>query len=146
MNDFAALDISASGMKAQRLRLRVISENLANQQTTGPDGPYRRKEAVFEVKKLEGFESELNTVMGDGEPVFSEVEVTKIQTDGSQPIRKYDPSHPYAGPDGYVELPNISIFREMTDMVETSRSYEANLAASRATQEMLMAALDLIRS
>ena len=149
MNDFIALDLSGAGMRVQRERMRVIAENLANQHTTGPNGPYQRKDAIFESVPIEPFDNALSAAMdaqseGPGAPLSS-VRVTEVRQDGSDPIKVYDPSHPHADADGYVAYPNISIFREMTDMIEASRSYEANLAAAQATQDMLNAALDLLR-
>lgn len=149
MNDFLALDISADGMRAQRMRLQVIAENLANQQTTGPNGPYRRKEVVFEAAPATAsFDQQLGDAIdaqGAEEPPAQTVRVAEVRRDGAAPIRVYKPDHPHAGADGYVELPNISIIREMTDMIEASRMYEANLAASKTTQDMLTAAMDLLK-
>jgi flagellar basal-body rod protein FlgC len=73
------------------------------------------------------------------------VEVTEVRTDGAPPIRVYDPSHPHADAQGYVAYPNISIFREMTDLVESSRMYEANLAASKTANDLLGSAIELLR-
>lgn len=145
MDDFLALDISAAGMRVQRQRVRVVAENLANQQTTGPNGPYQRKEVV--VESIPMFDNELTQAVGriDDSVRVSSAAVTEIRPDEAPPMRVYDPSHPHADQDGFVAYPNISIFREMTDMLEASRSYEANLAASRTTKEMLNSALDLIR-
>ena len=146
MNDFMALDISSAGMSAQRTRLRVIAENLANQQTTGPNGPYMRKEAIFEAAPVQSFGSELEGAMQnlEGDSPQS-VTVSSIRSDGAEPIRVYDPTHPHADAQGYVAMPNISVFREMTDMIEASRMYEANLASSKAANEMMNQAIDLLR-
>ncbi|MCE5229493.1 flagellar basal body rod protein FlgC [bacterium] len=150
MSDFLALDISGAGMAAQRMRMRVISENLANQHTTGPNGPYQRKEVVMESSPIKDFSDELTGALQqlsttDGKDAVSSVKVSSVSRDGSEPVRVYDPSHPHADAQGYVAYPNISIFREMTDMVEASRSYEANLAASKATQQMLNGAIEMLR-
>lgn len=150
MSDFITLDISGAGMAAQRARMRAISENLANQHTTGPNGPYQRKQVVLEKVDLANFADELTGAMenlstADGKSAVSSVKVGSIAPDGSEPVRVYDPSHPHANAQGYVAYPNISVFREMTDLVEASRSYEANLAASKATQQMLNSAVDLMR-
>jgi flagellar basal-body rod protein FlgC len=148
MNDFIALDISGAGMSVQRERLRVIAENLANQHTTGPNGPYQRKDVVLASAPISTFQEALEGLVGlespgSGTPVSS-VRVSEIRGDDSEPIKVYDPTHPHRDEQGYVAYPNISIFREMTDLTEASRSYEANLAAAKATKEMLQAALDLI--
>lgn len=150
MSDFITLEISGAGMAAQRARMRAISENLANQHTTGPNGPYQRKQVVMEKVELKDFADELTGAMeqlgtADGNSAVSSVKVGGIAGDGSEPLRVFEPNHPHADAQGYVSYPNISIFREMTDMVEASRSYEANLAASRATQQMLNSAVDLMK-
>ena len=150
MDEFAAMRISSSGMAAQRLRMRLIAENLANQHTTGPDGPYRRKEAVFQSVPLEVFAGELDSALGDilspGEiSVLQAVAVREIAEDSAEAILRYDPSHPYADSEGYVAYPNISIIREMTDLMEASRSYEANLAVMKTTSDMINRAIDLLQ-
>ncbi|MEN6625614.1 MAG: flagellar basal body rod protein FlgC [Candidatus Sumerlaeia bacterium] len=150
MSDFVTLDLSGAGMTAQRARMRVIAENLANQHTTGPNGPYQRKEVVLQSAPLSQFADELTGALeqlstADGREAVSSVKVGSVAGDGSDPVRVFDPNHPHADAQGYVSLPNISVFREMTEMVEASRSYEANLAASRATQQMLNAAIDLLK-
>jgi flagellar basal-body rod protein FlgC len=129
------------------MRLRVIAENLANQHTTGPNGPYMRKDTILEsVPARESFDSTLNgaiqSLRGD-QP--QSVEVTGVRQDSSEPIKVYDPHHPHADAQGYVSMPNISVFREMTDMVEASRMYEANLAASKASNEMMNQTIELLR-
>ncbi len=148
MNDFMALDISGAGMTAQRTRMRLIAENLANQHTTGPDGPYQRRDAVLKATPLE-FSQELAGAIDQGtDPALAaaqSVAVDHVRVDESEPVRVYDPSHPHADGQGYVAYPNISIFREMTDLVEASRSYEANLAASQATKQMLQSAMELLK-
>lgn len=150
MSDFIALDLSSAGMAAERMRMRVISENLANQHTTGPNGPYQRKEVLIESLPITQFADELSGALeqmktSDGREAISSVEVSQVAPDGAEPVRVFDPNHPHADAQGYVAYPNISVFREMADMVEASRSYEANLAASRATQQMLTSAIDLLR-
>jgi len=149
MNDLTAMSISSAGMSAQRTRMRVIAENLANQHTTGPDGPYQRKEVILNSVPITNFQSELDTALdGALSPAevgnIDSVAVSDIVEDGSEPVRRYDPNHPQADADGYVALPNISIMREMTDMVEATRSYEANLAVMRTTRQMLQSVLDLL--
>jgi flagellar basal-body rod protein FlgC len=146
MNDFTALDLSGAGMSAQRERMRVVAENLANQHTTGPNGPYQRKEVILKSVPLQDFESDLTVAMSSGGDVPVQTVATQaVRPDAAPPIRVYEPNHPHADAQGYVSYPNISIFREMTDMVEASRSYEANMAAAKTTQDMLIAALELVR-
>lgn len=148
MNDFVALDLSSAGMRVQRQRMRVVSENLANQHTTGPDGPYQRKEIMFSSEPV-AFERELRGALEAHSPAARDqlhsVVVSDVRHDNSEPVRIFDPNHPQADAEGYVAYPNISIMREMADMIEASRSYEANLAAAKATRKMLEASLDLAR-
>ena len=149
MNDFLALDISGAGMRVQRQRMQVVAENLANQKTTGPDGPYQRKEVVVRAIPMTEFqrtlEGELVRSNGEVDEATQGVAVSEVRPDQEAPTRVFDPSHPHADAQGYVSYPNISVFREMTDMIESQRMYEANLSASRSTREMLTSALDLIR-
>ena len=150
MNDFLALDLSAAGMRAQRIRMQTVAENLANQNTIGPGGPYQRKDVIFSAVPVQSFEQSLDSAVSrlseteNGAPVQT-VAVSGVRPDGAEPIKRYEPDNPLADAQGYVAYPNISIFREMTDMVEAARSYEANLAASKATQEMLISAMELVR-
>jgi flagellar basal-body rod protein FlgC len=144
MNDFLALDLSAAGMRVQRQRMQVVAENLANQQTTGPNGPYQRKQVVVQAVPV-NFEQNLNAAMNPEAQAIHSVAVGRIEADPAPPIRVYDPSHPDADAEGYVLKPNVSPIREMTDMIEAGHAYEANLAAAKATQDMLNSALELIR-
>jgi flagellar basal-body rod protein FlgC len=130
-----ALDISAAGMNAQSMRLRVIAENLANQDTTGSSpgaDPYRRKTVTFS----ETMDRQ------DGVP---EVGVKAVGTDQSDFTLRYDPSHPAANADGYVKLPNVNNFVELMDMREAERSYSANLNVMQVTRSMLTRTIDLLK-
>lgn len=133
------LQISASGLTAQRLRMQTISENLANARTTRTEGggPYQRKVPVFEARALSAFGDELDAA--------SEVVVAEIRPDGRAPIRSYDPSHPDADAAGYVSLPDINVLQEMVDLMSASRSYEANASALEATRDMALRALEIGR-
>lgn len=129
------LRISASGMKAQGTRLRVISENMANADSlaTQPGGlPYRRKVVTFR--------NQLDQAIG-----VNTVRVDRIKTDLSEFQQRYDPSHPAADANGYVLAPNISTLVEMTDMREAQRSYEANLNVIKASKTMLQETIGLMR-
>lgn len=129
-----AMAQAAKGMKAQGVRMRVISENLANAETTGKtsaDNPYQRKVVTFK--------SMLDKTDGQ-----REVEVDKIMGDRSDFIMKYDPSHPAADKNGYVKTPNVNPLVEMMDMREAQRSYEANLGVIEMAKGMLMRTLDLL--
>ena len=129
------LRISASGMKAQGTRLRVISENVANADSlpTQPGGlPYRRKVVTFR--------NELDQAIG-----VNTVRIDRIKTDLADFQQRYDPSHPAADANGYVLAPNISTLVEMTDMREAQRSYEANLNVIKASKTMLQETIGLMR-
>ncbi len=130
-----AMRISASGMKVQGTRLRVISENLANRDSLalGPDGePYRRKVITFR--------NEFDRALG-----VNLVEVHKIDDQAGEFARVYDPQHPAADPDGYVQSPNVNSFIELMDMREAQRSYNANLNVIETSRGMLQRTLDILR-
>jgi len=134
MGDFSAIDISASGLSAQRRRLDIVAENIANAETTRTErgGPYRRKEVVFEELA--------STELGKQGVTVREV------TEDSQPARMaYRPGHPDADANGYVAMPNVNMVEEMVDMISATRSYEANAAALNATKAMARKALELGR-
>jgi flagellar basal-body rod protein FlgC len=130
-----ALTISARGMDVQTTRLRVIAENLANQDTTGSTqgaDPYRRKTITFENKMDQAL----------GEPM---VQVKEIGQDNSQLPLRYDPSNPAANAQGYVKLPNVNSFTEVMDMREAQRSYSANLSVMQVTRGMLSRTIDMLK-
>ena len=124
-NVFSAMNISATGMTAQRTRLDVISQNIANVNSTrDADGNvYRRKSVIFEEKSYPTFSDTLagaTGMMGKG------VKISEIFEDTEEPLKMvYDPTHPDADEDGYVYYPNVNTVTEMTDMIDASRSYEA---------------------
>lgn len=130
-----SLDISASGMKAQGTRLRVISENLANAGSTAvtPDqDPYRRKLVTFGAQ----LDRELGVEL---------VEVTRIAPDPSEFGKRYQPGHPAADASGYVQTSNVNTLIEMADMREAQRSYEANLRIMQTSRSMVQRTIDLLR-
>ncbi|WP_374652651.1 flagellar basal body rod protein FlgC [Dongia sp.] len=135
MELFDTMFISASGMRVQGERLRVIAENLANvdsvAESAGED-PYRRKVITFK--------NQLDREMG-----VDLVKVAKVGTDPSDFRKKYDPGNPAADKDGYVSLPNVNGLVEMTDMREAQRSYEANLKVIEASRSMLSRTIDVLR-
>ncbi|HWT76292.1 MAG TPA: flagellar basal body rod protein FlgC [Mobilitalea sp.] len=143
MSMMSGLNISASGMTAQRLRLDIISQNIANVNTTRDENGnvYRRKTVVFSEKDNTPFSDVLMKTAGtDG----NGVKVTQIAEDTKTEMRKvYDPSHPDADADGYVTYPNVNVVQEMTDMIDASRSYEANVTAFNATKNMAMKGLEV---
>jgi flagellar basal-body rod protein FlgC len=139
-----AIEVSASGLSAQRRRLEVLVSNLVNADTTAPAGtePYRRKDVVFTATTPQStFGGELTDAM-DG---VHGVEVSEIVTDKSDPIRRYEPGHPHADKDGYVTYPNINPMEEMVNMLSASRSYEANIQAANTAKDMALKTLDIIR-
>ncbi|MBN9510168.1 MAG: flagellar basal body rod protein FlgC [Alphaproteobacteria bacterium] len=130
-----ALDISAAGMMAQTSRLRVIAENLANQDTTGSTpgaAPYRRKTITFANR--------LDRALG-----VDLVGVKQIGQDRSAFPTRYDPAHPAADANGYVRTPNVNPFIEIMDMRESERSYNANLAVMQSTRGMLTRTIELLK-
>jgi flagellar basal-body rod protein FlgC len=148
MSIFQSLDTTASALTAQRLRMDVISSNMANVDTTraklvnGQWQPYRRKLVVMEPKE-EGFSTYLQAAMNSRSSVGNGVKVTKIIEDESPFKLVYDPTHPDANRDGYVQLPNVDPLKEMVDLISATRSYEANVTVFNATKGMLMKALEI---
>ncbi len=141
MDIFASLDVSASALKAQRTRLNTVSSNLANVETTStPEGgPYKKKSVLFETKPL-SFEQHLDNTLRNS---VQGVEVTRILEDQDPPRKVYNPSHPDAGEDGYVQMPNINVIEEMVDMMSATRSYEANVTAVQSAKRMALKALEI---
>jgi flagellar basal-body rod protein FlgC len=143
MSIMSGMNISASGMTAQRLRMDIISQNIANVSTTRDENgnPYRRKAVVFAEKDATPFGQILMKtagVAGNG------VKVTRIVEDTETPMRKvYDPSHPDADEEGYVTYPNVNVVQEMTDLIDATRSYEANVTAFNATKSMALKGLEI---
>lgn len=136
MNLISGIDISASALNAQKTRLDIVAQNIANAQTThGTDGlPYQRK--------IVSFETELVRQTGNGASLQS-VKVGSINTDQTPGERIYDPQHPDAGSDGYVQMPNVKMAYEMIDLMSASRAYEANLSVVKNARQMAMRALEI---
>lgn len=146
MSMFDTMEISSSGLSAQRLRMKVISSNIANVNTTRTPGggPYRRRDAIFAaLPATKSFQEELLSQQKDDG--LRHVKVVGITEDGRAPKLKFDPTHPDANEEGYVELPNIDVVEEMTNMMVAKRSFEANIAALNATKNMINKALDIGR-
>lgn len=144
MSLFQSFDINTSALTAQRFRMDVISENVANVTTTrAEDGtPYTRKIVTFREKKVTPFSKVLSNTqaayLGNG------VKVSKVSEDtDSEYVMKYDPSHPDAEENGYVSYPNVNIITEMTNMIDASRSYEANLTAFETSKAIALKGLEL---
>lgn len=146
MNFLSAMEISSSGMAAQRFRMNIISSNIANAQTTRtPEGgPYRRRSVVFGALPAQrSFEQELRAHVKPDEPLHAKV--LGVAVDERPPILKYDPAHPDSNEEGYVAMPNIDPLEEMVDLMLAARSYQANVAAFNATKNMAQRALDIGR-
>jgi flagellar basal-body rod protein FlgC len=150
MGMFDALNVSATGLTAERLRMDVTAENLANAQTTrGADGqPYRRKEVVLSEVQSGGFGAQLAKAVGAGSGSGSQpggVEVAGITQDQTPGKLVYDPGHPDADASGYVRMPNVDTVAEMVDLISASRAYEANVTAMNSAKQMFSKTLDLLR-
>ena len=128
--------VAASGLKAQSGRMRVIAENIANAQSTGKapgDDPYQRRIPTFRSQ----FDRELRANL---------VDLGKVLKDRSEFELRYDPGHPAANPEGYVQMPNVNTLVEVVDMREAQRSYEANLNVVDASRKMMQRTLDILRA
>ncbi len=145
MSLLSSLSISASGMAAERLRMDVVADNLANVNTTRtPEGgPFRRRRVLFAPQE-NGFASALVRARG-GAGTAGGVRVVGVTEDGSPPRRVYDPGHPDANADGYVSMPNVDPVTEMVDLIAASRAYEANVTAMQTAKTMFSKTLDLLR-
>lgn len=147
MADFlTGMRISGSGMAAQRMRMNTISSNIANINTTQtPEGgAYRRKDVVFEsMPDAKDFGDVVSATAPNSD--FQRVQVTDVVSDRRAPILKYEPDHPDANAEGYVAYPNINLMEEMTNMIQASRSYEANVSAMQASKDMALSSLEIGR-
>ncbi|GAB6931506.1 flagellar basal body rod protein FlgC [Paenibacillus sp. JCM 10914] len=150
MNISNSFAINASALTAQRLRMDVISSNIANAETTrasienGQAVPYRRKTVVFQPQQ-ESFEGMLRAQMNGTTNEAQGVKVGAIREDRSPLKQVYNPTHPDANAEGYVFMPNVDITKEMVDMLAATRSYEANVTAINASKAMIMKALEIGR-
>ena len=167
MNLFQSLSVSASGMSAQRQRAQLLTENLANAETTRtPEGgPYRRRDVVFQTGAADSpfsaaFQSQLGSSLGSqlssqlnqprstspaGEPAVG-VQVSDIIEDEREPDRRYSPGHPDADQFGYVAYPRINPAEDMVDLMGASRNYGANVSAMMALKDMIGRSIDLMRA
>ena len=145
MGLFSALTVAASGMSAQRTRAEVITENLANAETTRtPEGgPSRRKDVVFESNAAA---SDFSSVLGDAMGgLRGGVSVGEIVTDVRDPERRFVPGHPDADKDGYVLFPRVNPAEDMVDLMGASRGFQANVSAMAAIKDMIRSSIDLMR-
>ena len=147
MGMFLGIDTSASGLTAERLRMDVISNNIANANTTRTEngGAYKRRYVVFEPRErqTQSFEESLRKAMGSNQKIGEGVRAVSIVEDTEQGPLFYDPGHPDANEDGYVEKPNVNIVTEMVDMITAHRAYEANSTAINAAKAMALKTLEI---
>lgn len=145
MGYFSALDVSATGLTAQRLRMDTISQNIANASTTRTEKgtPYRRKVVEFEEKSPSAPFSQYLSESSKEYTAGNGVRVSRIVEDQSEFRKVYDPGHPEADKDGYVLMPNVDILTEMVNMISATRSYEANVTAINTTKGMAVKALEI---
>lgn len=148
MSMFDSFVISASGLTAERLRMDVISNNIANVNTTRTEegGPFQRQRVIFEPRgeKLQfifPFMTQKNKLASS----YQGVKVTQVINDTAPPKLVYDPGHPDADKDGYVAMPNVNIVKEMVDMISATRAYEANVTAVNSAKQMATKALEIGR-
>lgn len=157
MGLFDSFGVAASGMTAQRLRMDVIADNVANAGSTRgqSEEPYRRKLVVFsealdralvaDASILDASRGAVGPAVLTGTEAFRGVKVVSIVEDSRPGPVVYDPGHPHADENGYVQMPNVDIVREMVDMISASRAYESNLAVFEAAKSMFLRALDIGR-
>ncbi len=143
MSLFSSMQVSASGMSAQRTRAELLVENMANSETTRtPEGgPYRRKDVVFTTDvQASPFSAVFQNELGTG------VAVAGVTEDTHAPDRRYMPGHPDADPSGYVSFPHMNPAEDMVDLLSSTRSYEANVAAISSVKDMISRSIDIMRT
>ncbi len=155
MNLFGLMDASGSAMQAERARAEVVAANMANAETTRTEsgGPYRRQHVVFAANPAgENFAGSFGVAAGGvlqetntSEPPGG-VHIAQVFEDNAPPLKRYDPGHPDAGPDGYVSYPDINPLTEMVDLMGATRAYGLNSSAVQAEKGMIASALDIARS
>jgi flagellar basal-body rod protein FlgC len=149
MTMFSSLEVSASGLTAERMRMDVTAENLANAETTrtANGGPYRRKQVVLQEIPSTGFGAALTSAMGStgGSTAAGGVKVAGIQEDQAPLRQVYDPGHPDADAKGYVQMPNVQPVEEMVNLISAQRAYEANVTAMQSAKQMFSRTLDLLK-
>ena len=139
MDFLTAMDISASGLTAQRLRMAVIANNMANihSSRTTQGGPYQRKQVIFAALPI------TEPTAASFDQALQEVRVVGVVEDMREPKKVYDPGHPDADPQGIVLMPNINLIEEMVDLLLASRAYEANVTVINAAKSMAQKALEI---
>jgi len=148
---FHGINVSASALTAQRLRMDVVSSNMSNADSTrgrlvdNEWVPYRRKMVTMEPNQSGGFSNYLQKAMGTRGDIGQGVKIGRIIEDQSPFRQEYQPDHPDANGEGYVELPNVDPLKEMIDLMSTTRSYEANVTTLDSQKNMLLKALEIGR-
>jgi len=147
MGFFSAMEVSSSGMTANRVQMDLISENLANVNSLGADGKaYKRKVAMLETEDTPKFVIPCGGAMGNeikGDNAGGKVKVTGVVEDTKSIKKVYDPTNPAADKEGFVEVSNVNVITEMTAMIQASRAYEANASAIQAAKKMLQTAMSI---
>ena len=159
----SSFDISSYGLSAQRFRMDVISSNIANANTTrtSEGGPYQRKDVVFKAidfnktlnekiasnSNMLGYENPLDDpfLQENANPAIMSVAVDKVVRDESEFRYKYEPSHPDANEEGYVAYPNVNPVIEMSNLVEATRAYQANVSAFQSAKSIAQSAIDILK-
>jgi flagellar basal-body rod protein FlgC len=146
MNLFGMLEISASGMTAERQRAQVVVSNMANAQTTRTPagGPYKRQLVVFRAQRQHPFPAMLASI-GERSGAAESVRIEQVVPDPKPPLLRYEPGNPDADMKGYVAYPNIDPIEEMTDLLGAVRAYELNASAVQAAKGMIQQSLDLLK-
>ncbi len=158
MNLFGVMETSGSAMQAERMRAEVVAANMANAETTRTEsgGPYRRQMVVFAADRGDATFADsmvnasptagLSEVGSIGGAVAPGVHIAQVVEDTASPLKRYDPSHPDAGPDGYVAYPDINPLTEMVDLMGATRAYGLNGSAVQAEKSMITSALDIAKA
>lgn len=151
MNLFGLMNATGSAMQAERMRAEIATSNMANAETTRTEsgGPYKREHVVFAANQpVWNFEDAMRTsrssVLVETEPPGG-VHIAQVLEDSAAPRKRYDPGHPDAGSDGYVEYPDINPLTEMVDLMGATRAYGLNSSAVQAEKEMINSALDIAK-
>ena len=139
MNLFGVMQISSSGLTAERIRAEVVTANMANAETTrtSEGGPYRRKQVVFETSRMPWNESRLRVEQG--------VRVSAVLADDTEPLQRFEPGHPDADAQGFVSYPAINPIQEMVDLMGAVRAYQLNAAAVTASKQMIQQSIDILK-
>lgn len=154
MNLFGLMETSGSAMQAERMRAEIVATNMANAETTRTEtgGPYRRQHVVFEANGADGEfakslagASSASFASANTEPAGG-VHIAEVFEDSQPPLKRYDPGHPDAGPDGYVAYPDINPVTEMVDLMGATRAYGLNSSAVQAEKGMITSALDIVKA